>query len=454
MIPRFPQILALMFFLPEELSIQLFGIVLLPYRVLLLVSVIPAIVKLQSERRFCLYDFAMAALTAPLLASMMYNHGFAQGLASGGLAGLEIVGSYFVTRAYLNSLSKLQEFVDCWIILAALVLPVLLAESLLKTYLVHPFIVAVTGLHYTIGDLQNVSAVEGLSRLGLLRAMGPFSHPILCGVAYATFIPYALFVYRGPRRLLSLCVLLIGVATTVSSTGIVMVAIELATCLLLRLAARREWSAPVRVLTLAVVPAGLFLNMMSHRGILTVLSTTLALNAGTGYYRTLIWTFGTQDMWAHPFLGLGYHDWARPAWMPPSVDAYWLVVGLRHGAVAFLLFVGTTVTAFLSLLSLFGRHATYDPVFRDTGAVWLSILFGLGLGGIVVDYWGPMAMLIPIVLGACVSLIAAEERVLRSKGAQSQQNIAWNPMQAREIGRSLPGKAQSRALHAAGKWRS
>jgi hypothetical protein len=246
MLPTFVQILALSFFLPQEFSFSLFGLQLLPYRVLLMLFVIPAILELQSARKLNVYDLAMAAFAVPVIASMMYNHGFSSGLASGGVTALEITGSYFVARAYLNSLTKLKQFVDAWIIVAAIVFPFVLAEALMKTYLIHPFIVSLTGLHYAVATISDTASLNALSRFGLLRAMGPFSHPILCGVAYAAFVPYALLAYRGAKRIASLVVLIGGVVATVSSTALMMVPIALGICLAMILAARRQWLTPVR----------------------------------------------------------------------------------------------------------------------------------------------------------------------------------------------------------------
>ncbi len=46
----------------------------------------------------------------------------------------------------------------------------------------------------------------------------------------------------------------------------------------------------------------------------------------------------------HPLLGIGLNDWARPDWMSPSVDNFWLLMAMRYGlpgltllALAFLL---------------------------------------------------------------------------------------------------------------------
>jgi len=34
---------------------------------------------------------------------------------------------------------------------------------------------------------------------------------------------------------------------------------------------------------------------------------------------------------AHPVFGIGYGDWARPNWIPASVDNFWLLTAMRHG---------------------------------------------------------------------------------------------------------------------------
>jgi hypothetical protein len=408
----FPVALALTFFLPEELSFRLFGLVMQPYRLLLLAAFLPAIFKLVRERLLTSYDLAMAMLAVPIMGSMLYHRGLADGLDSGGLAALEISGSYFVARAYLNSLQKLSLFVRAWIVLALILLPFIVIEAVSRSYIIHPLISVLTGLHYDTATAQNAAGLEFYSRWGLLRAMGTFSHPILCGVAYAAFVPYALFEFQGARRILVCCGLLLGVTATVSSTPFVMMAGSTGVGILIFVAGHHHWRTPVRSLAVVVAPMYLALDFLSNRGPFTILATTLALNPWTGYYRTLIWKYGMDNVWSHPVFGLGYGDWVRPHWMTPSVDAYWLVVGMRHGAIAFVLFIAVFLAAFIHLLSLYGTQAVRAPVFRRTACTWLATFFAAALGGIVVDYWGPMAMLMPLILGVTVNLIAAERRVL------------------------------------------
>src|SRR5690606_25793169 len=51
-------------------------------------------------------------------------------------------------------------------------------------------------------------------------------------------------------------------------------------------------------------------------------------------FRLTIWHYGTLSVALHPWFGTGLGEWVRPAWMPPSIDMYWLIHAVRHGVPA------------------------------------------------------------------------------------------------------------------------
>ena len=402
---RFSYLFALTFFLPEELSVQLFGMVLLPYRVFLLAAIVPAVLRLHAERRFKGYDISMALLAVPFVASMVYNsHDVGSGIVSGGLTALETVGAYLVARAYLNSIEAMNHFADAWIVLCCVIWPILWVEAFSHVYVTHQLITAVTGLRYDDSDISDVT-VTLLYRIGLLRAMGPFSHPILAGVAYAAFFSYAAVFYRGVWRIGALVVLASGIFVSISGTAFILATIAMALTFLLIQNKEKVWRAPLGTLLLFGVPAFSIANSLSNRGLATVLIMTLAFDPWTGYYRTLIWTYGMASIWLHPVFGIGYANWVRPLWMvSTSIDSYWLVIGIRHGVIAFAAIVGISIAAVFRFVTNYGQHLWSEISVRRNAAVWAPTFIGISLGGLTVDYWGPLAMIVPVLLAQVVSL--------------------------------------------------
>jgi hypothetical protein len=420
-----PVLLAVLFFIPPEISAKVLGIVIMPYRIALLVLIGPALARLWAHRGPALYDIIIGVYIVPVFASMIYNHGV-DGVFSGGLAALETSGAYFIARAYIGSTRAFRAFAETWIAMALLVLPFLLAESVLHHDLIHPFARALMGGQTGV-DIANAhpTLASRQERFGLYRVSGPFAHPILCGVAYAMLLPYVLLLYRGFKRTFCAAALALGIALTVSTDPILILVVELASCFGLYWSATRPWRSPLPNILLAGVPLWIVLNAIASRPLFTVLATRLAFDSWTGYYRTLIWQYGLASVAAHPLFGIGYHDWVRPLWMvAPSIDSYWLLIAMRHGVFAVTLLAAAYLVALAKLLSAYGNLAWQKPGLRTIGAICFSVLLGLTISGLTVDYWGATAMIVPIFAGIAVNILKAQEAAAHQQGAVVDRSVA------------------------------
>lgn len=413
------RIVTLAFFIPPEFSIVAFGLVLQPYRIVLLALIVPAVSKLLRDRAFRAYDVAPLLFALPVFASMMYNQGAGEGFVAGGLTTLEVTGSYLIARAYLNSWPAFRLFMETWIIAALVFLPLVVAESVSHHYIVRGIAAQLTGHTGAVSSYFQTTASN--TRFGLLRAEGPFGHPILCGLAYAIFFPYVILIHRGARRIAFSLASLLGVVASVSSDALIVLLIACAVSVALYRSSTRPWRAPLRSLAFVVVPVYAILELLSTRPLFTVILTTLAFNSWTGYYRTLIWRYGMDNVLSHPILGIGYSTWSRPSWMISSVDAYWLLIAMRHGVFAFLLLAGCCVFVFFRMLSAYGRFAWRSQSTRIVGAIWLAMFLGLLVSGLSVDYWGSMAMIVPLMLGTGVNILTAQE-----KSRSASRHVAYH----------------------------
>src|SRR5690606_26065514 len=98
---------------------------------------------------------------------------------------------------------------------------------------------------------------------------------------------------------------------------------------------------------LGIAALVVFLEIASNRGAVKVLVNLATIDPLTGYYRILIWTFGSEVVAANPVFGIGWHDWARPGWMVSStVDAFWLLMAMMFGlpAVAMLAYAAIAIS--------------------------------------------------------------------------------------------------------------
>ena len=111
-------------------------------------------------------------------------------------------------------------------------------------------------------------------------------------------------------------------------------AIQIGLILWGRLTGNRWW-----LLTILFSVTYVTLDLLSNRGPVILMIETLTLNPQTAWWRVHIWNFGTQSVMAHPFLGIGLNDWARPEWLASTVDNFWLLLAMRHGLPAALMLV-------------------------------------------------------------------------------------------------------------------
>jgi polysaccharide biosynthesis protein PslJ len=110
--------------------------------------------------------------------------------------------------------------------------------------------------------LERQALVEELNRGGATRAVGPAEHPIALSAALVMLVPLAVYLVRsaGARWWLAFLALLVGVLSTVSRTGIVMLIVVAVVFLALRpRETKRLWPllVPLLIVTHFAVPGTL-----------------------------------------------------------------------------------------------------------------------------------------------------------------------------------------------------
>ncbi len=336
--------------IPLPFNFSVGTLLLPPYRVFLLAAVLPIMLDLMRGRlRLGLIDLVVGLFAFWLVVSSIWTMGFDRALQASGALTVDIAIAYLWIRATLSNLQQVRFFLI--MIAPGLVATGLLIaiESITKTYIAIPIATAITGQAHDVSPAL---------RLGLMRAQGPFPHPILAGVFLGSLLPlYLLSGLRGwpiwAGAIGSLCCIF-----TLSSGAFLVLAAGLG-LILANWVVERTSFISWRLVLGTLFAIVFFLEVATESGVVRLITRFAALNNQTAFFRLLIWEEGVKTVQEFPLFGIGFNDWNRPSWMPPSVDNYWLVLAMRHGvlapitsllAVAAALFVLAKRSVFLELV--------------------------------------------------------------------------------------------------------
>lgn len=392
-------VLLVCFLFPPEVAFYAGPLRMGVYR-LALIALSPLIVFAALNGRFKIHplDFIIFVVACWLPISFAMNYDWSVGLEAGGSQSLDLVLSYFLGRIAIRTLQDLRNFLICIFPALAFVGLLLAAESLSGKLFVRQTAQSIFGGTGNIGNLLRVEFREGF-----LRAYSVFTHPIHAGIFLSSFIPLYFLQFKSLQWRNSGA--FIGVLGFFSLSSAALLGI-LANIFILVY----DWAQQrVRDLSwgifLITVFIGVFtVQLFSQNGVVPVIYRYLTFNAQTGYYRTLIWEYAGAEALRHPWFGIGYEEYTRPAWMGSgSIDAHYLFMATSYGFFpAFLYFL---VAVFL-VISL-GRCASKSKtsVSRQT---FLSLASGLSVIIILlftVTLWGAMLAWFNFTLGYCVALL-------------------------------------------------
>jgi hypothetical protein len=248
--------------------------------------------------------------------------------------------------------------------------------------------------------------ITGEGRWGLTRAMGPFSHPIMFGSAFATFLPLS-WVLRhrvGVWKVLAYVVsgtIVLGALSSMSSCSWMMLGAVLF-CLFMEKYPR--WVKPLLKASIALT---LFVEVASNRHFYHVFGEAINVLGGDWWQRVLLVDLAIADFGKWCWYGTGGHD---PMWFDPRGASFtdlnneFLTVGVESGLVGLILFCVVLVQVFRGLVR--GYRRTNDKTLRSIYWALGSALVGTIIVWQGVSYFGQPLMLFYCVLGLTVSTIA------------------------------------------------
>lgn len=367
-----------------------------PYRLLLLLALVPLVLRWLSGGTGPVRAFDLMILAAFTLAATSYLvlHGVGIAYQPAAILLIEAAGAYLLGRAAIRSAADMVR-------LTRLLLRLLLVLFLPTLY------EALTGQAIILDVLGRVMSVFPDvwqdRRLGLDRAQVVFEHSILFGAFVSSMFGFMLYVpaFRaGAGRLVATWLTGVIAFLSISAGALFALVFQLGMRLwdVLTRGIPRRWT----LLGLGFLALYILIDIGSNRTPFHVVISYMTFSSSSGYNRILIWQFGLENVFANPLLGLGFNDWERPHWMGDSVDNFWLLHAMRHGVPSFLLFAGGLFVLIrrVSLATLAGPAAACR-------AGWLAGFGSLILAGITVHYWNALFVWFMFLAGAGAWLLDA-----------------------------------------------
>jgi O-Antigen ligase len=351
-----------------------------PYRVILLITFIPAVVTLVSGRagKVTSIDFFFFAATAWAALSLFVNTNFGDVYQTAAIFFFETFGSYLIARVYVSSFQQFYKFVKVLLVVFLILLPFAMIETFGHKNLAL-LVLGSIGTSYKIIDIG--------ARMGLYRAQVTFEHPILWGVFASSMFGILTYTMgQGKSVLSSILGVLTSLATisSMSSGALVSLATQLIVVAwdVFTKTIKNRWRLLGGIMTALYI----IVDLISTRSPFQVFITYLTFSAQSSYNRVNIWTFGTAEVWRHPFFGIGLGDWIRPRYMSASMDNFWLATTVRYGLPTFIFFT----LGIVGLMRRMGKaNLTEGPMINARTGL-MATYVGIILSGCTTHYWNEM----------------------------------------------------------------
>lgn len=367
------------------------------YRVVLLATVLPCLMMWFKGRAGPIRapDILILAFCLWCFLSLATAHGAASGLQSGGIMFIETAGAYLLARCYIRDAQDFKNVIRlvAWVVL--FLLPFSLYETLTGKKLILDTLSAVAPtFQYTVAEM----------RMGLRRVQGPFEHPILYGVFCGSIFAMTFMVLGEGKNVVSrwLLTALVGFTALLSLSSAPIAAITLQLSMMLWNGVLQKFKYRWKLLWGLVIAAFLVVEIGSNQTPVQFYISHFTFDQQTGWYRLWIWQYGSASVMNHPLLGIGFGEWARPAWMvTDSIDNFWLVLAMRHGIPALLLMLGTYLCITFGIV--FNRKL--DPKLENYRTAFLICMTTYFFVGTTVHFWTAAYVWFVFLMGAGVWML-------------------------------------------------
>lgn len=411
-IARLLPILLLMYstLLPQEVRVSVAGQVIYPYRAVALILLPWLLNRIISGRLpFRPADLWLFGGVTWMVVSFVAFYGIGEGISRGGALAFDVIAPYLIVRVCIRDFQDLRRFLVIFAPGLFLAGASMMIESVTHRQFVRPMASAIFGPlpYFENGQAASSAKDFNVIRLGLLRATGPFSHPILAGLFVGSFLP--LFFNSGLRKWPYVIGLIASLFAIFSVSSAAFLSFIITGVLL-----GYEWlqdrlrGIGWKFFIFSISAFLLLVDNASQNGVMPII-IRYTLDPATGWFRQLIWEYGTRSMDKHPWFGIGFTDYERLPWMINSIDNHWLLLGVRHGYIAPICFFMASIFAIYCLSDASGRLQGID---RKLARGVVFSLVGLVLSGFTTSYFGGTLTWFITLIGIAYSLSGHSTRKL------------------------------------------
>jgi len=389
--------------LPPEVRLNLLGQTLYAPRIVTLLLLPWIIRKLAMGRlQIRLPDYLVFVAAIWMIVSLIAFYDFSTGIIRGSALAFDVVAGYLIARLSIRNGTDFLRFLILIIPGVLAVGLIMMTESITHRHIIRylaadlfgPLAVYVDG-----NEIGLMSEFRTEIRLGLMRAGGPFSHPILGGLFLASMLP--IYFNSGLRRWPLWIGIALGFFAIFSGSSAAILALIISAGLLgYDWVQKRVELLDWRKFLIAATAALTGLHLVSQNGLISFL-LRYTLDPQTGQFRLLIWEYGVRSVQKHPLIGIGYTDYERALWMPPTVDNHWLMLGIRHGLITPVLLALAVGLIILRLSRMSRNQSEIGRRFYVGIAISLAVF---AIMGFTVAFFGSVQYWFYILLGAGMSL--------------------------------------------------
>lgn len=350
-----------------------------PYRIVLIIMIVPCVKRLIGGEAGPLKFPDIAIFLYCLWAAVCLGvvHGLSTAIQSGGILFVETIGGYVLARVYIRTAEDFYNLVSLMFKVVIFLLPFGIIEMVSGQKL----LLQLFGIF-----LPTIDVAQGEPRWGLARVQGPFEHPILFGVCCGSVLALTYMVLGHGQSFGRKCFKTAMVAATAFlalSSG-PLTALMAQILLLIWNGALSSMKARWKLLWLMIIGAQVTVYLYSGESVARFyISHAPLFDSWSAYYRLLIWEYGSATVLNHPLFGIGYNEYERPSWMVPSVDMFWLTHGIMFGLPG-ALFMSLT---FISTTVLVGKKTLLGPKLNDYRTGYLIAMAGFFIVGWTVHFW-------------------------------------------------------------------
>jgi hypothetical protein len=383
-------LLLLSMLLPGELDFHIGGLRLNCQRLVILAFLPVAIIRIFTRRGPALRTFDLLFIGAVTYYSFTYflKVPLERALQSGGIMFLESIGGYMLARSYIRNAAQFFAVVKLLFLMVLVVGAFAIPETFLSSYFVRNGAAAMTGA---------APLWPGETRLGFMRAMSVFDHPIHYGVFCTTVFGLAWFSEPDPVKRIWRALIIGGMACLSLSAGPLQGIVFVLAGALWEAVTR---NIPNRVWLTVTIGSLLYLvmSLITKRSPLEILVTSLVFDPGSYWYRRMIWDHGVTNIQNNPWIGVPFGTWERGADMNTSVDNYWLALALWGGIPSVALLALSVLLILRATHGRFVRIQSADD--RRCRFAWVATVLSMCVIGASVHYWGTLSVLFAFCLGS------------------------------------------------------